>query len=695
MKKTLSVLIVTLMILTLAFPVFAGTPTEGVYKNFTWSFSGGTLSISGTGPLPVNAPWADHRKSVRTLCLSGKGMTLDEAYQFSNYSAVTTVRLGQGVTATGDNVFSSLGERKRIKLIIEDKGFVFNPKSFTAGYGGSITLPDGSPYRTKDGFLFGDKNREVVMYYGKDNGFAVVPDTVRTIRAGAFKRSALQYILLPPGLEVIEDEAFARCENLRTINIPESVKKIGCSVFSGCGRLTDIGFVNAVPERTESSGSADYYYDMDTIKELVLPGISDLSAVAVNNCRELTSVIVSEGCTTCAGYTGSLGSNCRKLKEIWLPESLTEIGVSKIPDRKDIMLFVIEGSAAHAYAEKYRMQYTLVRPAQKVTVSEETLTLTAGKTANLKATIEPEDATAQHVQWISTDSGVATVDSKGHISTHSAGECDIIARAADCTGVSAVCHLTSIRLISKLIPEEKNMVIPIGTARKVSITAEPGDATQKTAWLKCAKEGIVSLEENNIIRGIGLGTCRIDVTADDGGPARASFNVTVVEPMTSVTLSDTEITVDKGKSAALTAEGSPETAGYKKFVWSSSNEKIAKVQNGRVTGVSVGKCEIVCTAADGSGVKAKCTVTVVHRVQNVRAETGSKKLKTGETYIPKIIVTPNDATSKVLTWSSSDESVCTVDPYGTVRAVGAGECVITFTTVDGSEKSGTIRITVE
>ena len=46
-------------------------------------------------------------------------------------------------------------------------------------------------------------------------------------------------------------------------------------------------------------------------------------------------------------------------------------------------------------------------------------------------------------------------------------------------------------------------------------------------------------------------------------------------------------------------------------------------------------------------------------------------------------VTPANAANRNVTWSSSDESVATVDDYGYVTVLAAGEATITVTTVDG------------
>jgi hypothetical protein len=62
---------------------------------------------------------------------------------------------------------------------------------------------------------------------------------------------------------------------------------------------------------------------------------------------------------------------------------------------------------------------------------------------------------------------------------------------------------------------------------------------------------------------------------------------------------------------------------------------------------------------------------------------GNQELEVGKTVQLTAVVEPEDATNKDVTWSSSNESVATVDASGLVTAVSAGEATITVTTVDG------------
>ena len=98
--------------------------------------------------------------------------------------------------------------------------------------------------------------------------------------------------------------------------------------------------------------------------------------------------------------------------------------------------------------------------------------------------------------------------------------------------------------------------------------------------------------------------------------------------VSSITLNQTSLTMTlKGQTASLTATVTPDNAANKNITWSSSDSSVVTVVNGTVTAVANGTADITATAADGSGVSAKCSVTVSipNNVRNITLEGGKGK----------------------------------------------------------------------
>lgn len=129
-----------------------------------------------------------------------------------------------------------------------------------------------------------------------------------------------------------------------------------------------------------------------------------------------------------------------------------------------------------------------------------------------------------------------------------------------------------------------------------------------------------------------------------------------VVPVTGVTLSGAT-SVNVGNTITLTATVAPDNATDKTVTWTSSNESVATVADGVVTGVAAGTATITVTTADG-GFTADCTVTVS------RASSGGGG---GGSYNPSYTITAEDTENGSITVSPSRASsgstvTITVDP---------------------------------
>lgn len=78
-----------------------------------------------------------------------------------------------------------------------------------------------------------------------------------------------------------------------------------------------------------------------------------------------------------------------------------------------------------------------------------------------------------------------------------------------------------------------------------------------------------------------------------------------------ITISQSTLTLNTGKTFTLTAKASPATApGASLIDWSSSDTNVATVNDGEVTTQNPGTCTITAKVTDGSGIHAECIVTV-------------------------------------------------------------------------------------
>ncbi len=146
--------------------------------------------------------------------------------------------------------------------------------------------------------------------------------------------------------------------------------------------------------------------------------------------------------------------------------------------------------------------------------------------------------------------------------------------------------------------------------------------------------------------------------------------------VTSVSISDSEISVRAGNTSQLTATVSPSGATKNSVSWMTSDPGIAGVSpTGLVTGIKEGTATIT---AEADGITASCAVTVSkNSVASVSLSYGRKTMYVGDVFALSAVVHPDDATHKTIVWNTSDSSVATVTQQGVVTAQGKGTATIT------------------
>lgn len=128
--------------------------------------------------------------------------------------------------------------------------------------------------------------------------------------------------------------------------------------------------------------------------------------------------------------------------------------------------------------------------------------------------------------------------------------------------------------------------------------------------------------------------------------------------VTSVSISRSSISLTVGESANLSASAYPGNATDKSITWSSTNNSIASVSNGRVSAKSAGTCTIV--AGTNNGVKAYCTVTVKNKAVTPTPVDNCRLNVTSTTLYKKQQSTIRLEGAKKCSWEISNPYVVTV-----------------------------------
>ena len=213
--------------------------------------------------------------------------------------------------------------------------------------------------------------------------------------------------------------------------------------------------------------------------------------------------------------------------------------------------------------------------------------------------------------------------------------------------------------VNAITLNEDVLQIKKGETAELIATVDPKDADVQVTWQ--SSDASVATVLDGIVTAVEVGTAYIVATADT---KTARCKVTVFEEgQTVVTLDKVTAKIAVGETVTLTASVTPAEKASE-LTWKSSNEAVATVANGVVTGVAAGEAKI--TAAVGE-ISAEATITVTGGDNPGTEEINHPSLKGSDYFVfqlggkaadqiaSKIVADfrPNDDTKNLWVWDKT------------------------------------------
>ena len=257
-------------------------------------------------------------------------------------------------------------------------------------------------------------------------------------------------------------------------------------------------------------------------------------------------------------------------------------------------------------------------------------------------------------------------------------------------GLSAECKVTVTVQVTAVDLDRKAIELTEGESTHLVANITPDNATDKSIEWSSSDNTVATVDDNGLVTALIPGTATITVTSANG--LKASCLLTVkAKPIVeqSITLNHQEATVEEGASIKLDATILPDDTTDKSVIWSSSDNTVATVDdNGLVTALIPGAATITATSANE--LKASCKVTVKAKPiveQSITLNHKEATVEEGSSIKLEATILPYDTTDKSVTWSSSDNTIATVDQNGSVTAIAVGTATITATSANGLKAS--------
>lgn len=211
----------------------------------------------------------------------------------------------------------------------------------------------------------------------------------------------------------------------------------------------------------------------------------------------------------------------------------------------------------------------------------------------------------------------------------------------------------------------------------------------------CESYEVGTIDQNGLFTAIRDGEAYVTVfTLEDYDPVTyksydATCKVTVLPiEATSLALNKTEEIMNIGETISLEAKIEPENTTHKDVKWESNNPNIVSVRNDEVFGgkavvTALQEGEAIITASVDS-ITVTCKITVnPTKLEGISFDQTEKTVKEGESFVLTPVFTPENASNKKVIWTSSNQSIATVDQEGKVSTHSFGECLIKAISEDG------------
>lgn len=145
-----------------------------------------------------------------------------------------------------------------------------------------------------------------------------LPNRITSIPDETFANTKIKNLKMP-NVTSIGDNAFHGCNNLTSIDIPNSVTSIGEGAFNFCNSLTSI----TIPDNVESIRKLTFYH-CEGVKSFTIPdNVTSIGEQAFEGCKSLTSIIIPNNVTSIGK---SAFHSCDNLKSVTIGNSVTSLG---------------------------------------------------------------------------------------------------------------------------------------------------------------------------------------------------------------------------------------------------------------------------------------------------------------------------------------------------------------------------------
>lgn len=682
-------------------------PNNGSYKSITWESSTTDISVSKEG---------DCKPTINDACYGLITCTVEDHFGRSFTDSVWVSFARYPVTAlklSDDNISGAIGETHQLVCTVEPTGFAAPPHIGAASIQDYYWESDNEEIATvaQDGTVtFVSAGSTIVRAVSYDGGISA-----ECVVSSEGDRSALRKAL----------------EDYKNVDYTDYAYDYGTAFRSAYIHAEDVMNSNAVSQQDIDDAANELvaaYEEMlnhpfikvnkidvnyTTYKKALPTSKGDVVASGAVSSSDALSVNLSNRYTNWNSYnfvtlTATPNPGDAMYKTIsWNVDSSSKIN-SEISNNSITLTPKEHGDGAWAnitvkFVDQYNREYTrtisVVLSDKTVTgfdITDSELTICATDAPKQLAYTVGGSAEFTAVSWNSSNTDVVTIDANGVITPVNNGKATVTGKTLD-GGYTDSVEITVVTDFKPLIQKQKEYQTVIDEVKdSYTYTQESLDVLAQTVAeaQQMITEGRATQEEinlmiekldnafNSLVKYVATAGVSIGFSED---PSVSEINEGFIRYSDAISIS--------GKSITLIPNVEPAGSVYTEMTWTSSNPNIT-VNNGVVdnNSASAGVSLITCTVKNvfGGEYSASVYVSFVRNTNILKGISFDKERVYGapaQTVTLAPTFTGSSSISVVAIkdciYTSSDESIATVDANGVVTFISQGEAIITATALDG------------
>ena len=483
----------------------------------------------------------------------------------------------------------------------------------------------------------------------------------------------LNYTLYPSGVEVGSTQWKSSNTNIATVDT------------SGNVRFLKPGNVNITLTVSDMNGGTKSANASFVVKSN-LTTVNLINTISTLNVNSSTSVNFSVSPAGAYYETATWSSSNTSVATI----NLAGVISAKKVGTTTITLTVKKGDGSSDIIKNFSLQ--VLSNLTDASIGNSTSSMKIGEYRKLNAILTPTNASYHSINWSSSNTGVASIDSSGGLTAKSVGNTVITMTIIKGDNTSNITRSFNLQVISNLTdvtvsPTSINM--PLGSSKKITYSLNPTNGYYQSINWSSSNSSIASVDSNGNVTARGIGKTTIVLSINRGsGLSNLTKNIPVtVEPVkaTSVYVTPSSYNLNVNESINFTATVYPSNATIKSVTWSSNDPSIATVnQSGYVTAKSPGSTKICVRHQDlSSSYCSNVNVNPITATSIFYQGEDDIILVPGSTMTINYAIIPSNVTNTNHRLVSSNTDVIHVIDDHTVKAVGKGNSTVRIISGDG------------